>query len=209
LIPVPCGRVRCLNCARFHGLVALEMVRSTSIRMGNPEVAVTLTSVDPKRDVSATWSRDTEQVLRALRRRWPATEYLAFMEWTTGRGKHSGGLRRPHSHLLVRGVPRSGCAHAHELVAGIWESRTEANRVEVAPLRAAEDGVAYLALHHLKEGQAPPEGWRGRRLRPSKGWWGTDAPTLRREARCYVDQRPKAGGEHPRYQRRERQRRRL
>jgi|SRR5579884_888948 len=197
LVPVPCGQIRCEHCSRFHGLVALEMVRSTSERMGNPEVAVTLTSVDPDRDVSRMWSRDTEQVLRALRRRWPLTEYLAFMEWTTGQGTRSGGRRRPHSHLLVRGVPREAAAVAEELVRDVWASRTGANRVEVAPLRAAENGVAYLALHHLKGGQAPPEGWTGRRLRASvpcpergrPGWWGADPGALRRQARREVAER--------------------
>lgn len=165
------------------------MVRDTSQRMGNPQAAVTLTSVDPDRDTSRRWSKDMEQVIRALRRRWPAVEYLGFMEWTSGRGPRSGGRRRPHSHLLVRGLPAEHAERAEKVVRQVWEARTGAHVVEVAPLRAAEDGVAYLALHHLKPSQAAPEGWRGRRLRPSKGWWGSNAAELRRAATHAVAER--------------------
>lgn len=165
------------------------MVRDTSRRMGNPEVAVTLTSWDPGRDVGAGWRRDVEQTVRALRRRWPQLEYLGFMEWTSGEAATSGGQRRPHMHLLVRDLPRDAAGEAEGLVCEVWSARTGANRVEVAPLRAAEDGAAYLALHHLKPNQAAPEGWKGRRLRPSRGWWGCDPSELRREAREAVAER--------------------
>lgn len=100
--------------------------------------------------------------------------------------------------MLVRGLPRAHAEAAEGLTRGVWLSRTGANRVEVAPLRAAESGVAYLALHHLKGGQAPPDGWRGRRLRPSKGWWGADPVELRRAARSEVAVRAHAAGEHKR-----------
>jgi hypothetical protein len=165
------------------------MVRDTSARMGNPEAAMTLTSVDPDRDTSTGWSRDVEHVIRALRRRWSEVEYLLFMEWTSGRGPRSGGRRRPHGHLLLRGLPREATERAEAITRRVWETRTGAYRVEVAPLRAAEDGVAYLALHHLKPSQAAPENWRGRRLRPSKGWWGANARELRQEAEQRVADR--------------------
>lgn len=168
------------------------MVRDTSRQMGNPECAATLTSVDPDRDTSAAWSRDVEQVIRALRHRWPDVQYLAFMEWTSGTGPRSGGRRRPHAHLLLRGLPRARAELAEATVRRVWEQRTGAHRVEVAPLVAAEDGVAYLALHHLKPNQAAPEGWTGRRLRPSKGWWGTDPRALRRASALAVADRAHA-----------------
>jgi hypothetical protein len=187
--PVGCGRVSCPGCGKRHALAALEMVRDTSARMGNPECAATLTSVDPDTDTSARWSRDVEQVIKALRRRWSGVQYLAFMEWTTGRGRRSGGRRRPHSHLLLRGLPRDQAPLAESTVRRVWEQRTGAHRVEVAPLVAAENGVAYLALHHLKPNQAAPEGWTGRRLRPSKGWWGTDPKQLRDASERLVAER--------------------
>ncbi len=183
LIPLPCGRLRCPSCSRYLAVVALEMVRDCSERMGNPTVAVTLTSVDPDRPLGREWSRDVEKVTKAMRRRAPAFEYLAFMEWTSGQAARSGGRRRPHQHFLGRGVEQDQAPALEEVVRTVWEGRTGANRVEVTPLRQNERGIAYLALHHRKESQAPPESFTGRRLRASKGWWGADAHELRREAR--------------------------
>lgn len=165
------------------------MVRDTSERMGNPTVAVTLTSVDPDRPLGKEWSRDVEHVTRAVRRRHPETQYLGFMEWTTGKARHAGGRRRPHQHFLMRGIPRNEAAATESVVREVWEARTGANRVEVAPLRSNEAGIAYLALHHRKENQAPPESFTGRRLRASKGWWGMDAHELRKSARERLQQR--------------------
>jgi hypothetical protein len=177
-----CGRVRCAACGKIHALTALEMVRNTSERMGNPSVALTLTSWDPYRDVEKTWAKDVEQVIRALRRRCPTLEYLGFMEWTEG-SKARDGLRRPHMHALMRGVPLDLVDDLEQLTRKVWTERTGAHVVELAPLRAAANGVAYLALHHLKPAQHAPEGWSGRRLRPSRGWWGAPAKELREWAR--------------------------
>jgi hypothetical protein len=150
--------------------------------MGNPSVALTLTSWDPFRDVQKTWARDVEHVIRALRRLAPSLQYLGFMEWTEGT-KARDGQRRPHLHALIRGVPLDLVDELERLTRKVWTERTGAHRVELAPLRAAEDGVAYLALHHLKPAQHAPEWWSGRRLRPSKGWWGAPPKDLREWAR--------------------------
>lgn len=189
LIPCPCTRVSCAACGKFHALTALEMVRDTAARMGRPQVALTLTSVDPARAEAGVFSKDVEQVMRALRRRWPGIEYLGFMEWTTGRAARSGGIRRPHMHLLVRGLPPEDAAEAEAITRRVWLRRTGASVIECVPLRCADDGSAYLALHHLKPAQHAPEGWKGRRLRPSKGWWGTDAAALKKSAQNYVRDR--------------------
>lgn len=183
MAPLPCGRVRCPHCAAYHALTALEMVRDTSDRMGNPTVAITLTTADPDRPLGKAWSKDVEQVTRALRRRHQDAEYLGFMEWTTGRAKTAGGRRRPHQHFLARGIPRSAAEATEQVVREVWEARTGASRVEVAPLRSNERGIAYLALHHGKESQAPPDSFTGRRLRASKGWWGRPAAEVRSEAK--------------------------
>lgn len=92
-------------------------------------------------------------------------------------------------HALLRGLDKSSAQTAEEVARGVWEARTGANRVEVAPLRSSANGVAYLALHHLKPAQHAPEGWTGRRLRPSKGWWGADSKQLRTLAREAVRDR--------------------
>jgi len=138
-----------------HAWTALEMVRDASERMGNPDVALTLTTLDPDRPMGGAWSRDVEQLIKSLRRRWPSIQYLGFMEWTTGETARDG-RRRPHMHALLRGLPRDQAAVAEAITRRLWESRTGAHRVEVAPLRAAENGVQYLALHHLKPAQHAP-----------------------------------------------------
>jgi hypothetical protein len=44
----------------------------------------------------------------------------------------------------------------------------------------------YLGRHHLKESQAPPPGWSGRRLRAAKGWWERGAAETRASAKLAV-----------------------
>jgi hypothetical protein len=43
--------------------------------------------------------------------------------------------------------------------------------------------MRYLALHFLKESQAPPRGWRGHRFMTSRGYLARSAAELRADAR--------------------------
>lgn len=43
--------------------------------------------------------------------------------------------------------------------------------------------MRYLALHFLKESQAPPAGWSGHRFTATRGYLWTDTPTARAAAR--------------------------
>ena len=165
------------------------MVRESCDRMGVPSVVVCVTSVDPYRCTGPVWADDMKQLVKALRRRWPDAEYLGFMEWTTGKGARSGGLRRPHMHLLFRGIPPEEAALCESIVRRVWLARTGANRVEASALESLQGSLQYVAMHHMKPDQAPPEGWTGRRLRPSQGWWGADAKQLRADARTVVLER--------------------
>jgi hypothetical protein len=135
-------------------------------------------------------------------------EYCGFIEWTTGDGTNAGGTRRPHQHALTKGIDpahellepiRLGDVDdAHPLVNGrridpdaktsalelrvseLWHRFTgDAFIVECRPLRTPAGAIAYLTLHHHKKRQAPPPGFKGRRLRPSKGYYEQPIAELR------------------------------
>jgi hypothetical protein len=124
---------------------------------------------------------------QAFRRRWGrSVEYCGFIEWTTGEARRSGGKRRMHSHWLVKGLVVDDVAEVEAWVSAEWRKLTGAWVVQLAELRTVGGIVGYLALHHEKASQAPPEGWTGRRLRPSKGYFATDGKTRRERAREWL-----------------------
>jgi len=112
-------------------------------------------------------------VIRALRRRWPAAEYASQCEFTTGKGTRSGGQRRPHWNILLKGIPAGGVDDAREIVRRVWcehvDAEPEAQYVERLESTAAF--MRYVALHFQKESQAPPHGWRGQRFNCSRGYF--------------------------------------
>jgi hypothetical protein len=63
-----------------------------------------------------------------------------------------------------------------------WKALVGAWVVEARPLRTAAGAIAYLAPHHAKTVQGPPPGWRGKRFRPSKGYFNVPVHELRRQA---------------------------
>jgi|GEM_PF-5660207 len=132
-----------------------------------------------------------EQLLwKWLRREYGRqVEYLAFTEFTTGEAARDGG-RRPHKHHLVKGLGRPDDRRAVELESEVserWRTYTgDAWRVECRPLRTPMGAVAYLALHHNKREQCPPDGWRGKRFSPSLGYFERPVPELRAEARALL-----------------------
>ena len=62
--------------------------------------------------------------------------------------------------------------YAEEVVRESGDATHRCPRVEVPQLRSAGGATAYLALHHEKTDQGPPAGWTGKRLRPSRGYFG-------------------------------------
>ncbi len=134
----------------------------------------------------APFYKSREHVLRALRRRWPGCEYAALVEFTTGYGERSGGRRRPHWNLLLKGVPAEDLAAAEEVIAGVWCAREDARpEAQFVGLVGEMGGLMrYLALHFQKESQAPPPGWRGHRFLKSRGYLATSTPEARAAARA-------------------------
>jgi hypothetical protein len=129
------------------------------------------------------------------------------MEWTSGRAERSGGVRRPHTHYLVKrlvlpanvqttraaGKTSCRCADVETClecwVAAEWCKLAGAWIVQARELMHAGGVVGYLALHHRKWEQAPPAGWKGRRLRTSRHYFGVPNPILRERARAYLRER--------------------
>jgi hypothetical protein len=124
-------------------------------------------------------------VMRALKRRWPEVEYACLVEFTTGYGPRSGGRRRPHWNLLLKGIPAADVDLARELVARVWCQHVDAAPGAQYVGVVSETGglMRYLAHHFQKESQAPPPGWRGHRFIKSRGYLWAATPAARRAAR--------------------------
>lgn len=174
----------CHYCARLAAVETAELLALDALEGVAPSLWCVLTTRDAVIDPRAFW-KSRERVWAAVRRRWPLAEYAALVEFTTGYGPLSGGLRRPHWNLLVKGVPREDGDRLREVVTGIWCRRENAEPWAQYVGEVAEVGglMRYLALHFLKESQAPPAEWAGtgfRRFLRSQGYLGQ--PTIQARA---------------------------
>jgi len=120
----------------------------------------------------APFYRGREKVILALRRRWPA-EYASQLEYTTGKGLNSGGERRPHWNMPLKGIPAVDVDQAREIVRRVWcqhvDAEPEAQYVEALLNTGAF--MEYVASHFQKVDQAPPEGFRGQRFNCSRHYF--------------------------------------
>jgi hypothetical protein len=147
-----------------------------------PDVCITLTTRDP--DLPARVYRDGSAVLfRRLRRRFGRVDYFGAIEFTTGRGSRSGGLRRLHGHYLTKGLGAVDPLEVEHLTRDTWRETTGAFVVEVAHLVTPGAALGYLGLHHRKPEQAPPAEWRGMTERASRGYFHRPVAELRAAAR--------------------------
>lgn len=183
------GRCRATNlceyCARLNAVETSEMLALDAVEGGAaPQVWMVLTTRTATLDVS-TFYRSREKLQRALRRRWPALEVAWIVEFTTGYGPRSGGLRRPHWNALLKGVTADDVAEIEAVVGQVWCARVDARPEAQFVGQVAEVGglMRYLVLHFLKESQAPPPGWSGHRYTATRGYLWTDTPTARAAAR--------------------------
>jgi hypothetical protein len=181
------GRCRATNlcgyCAKLAAVENAELLAIDAMEHA-PAVWIVLTTRTPDVRPASFW-RSREQVWKAVRRRWPAAEYAFLVEFTTGYGARSGGLRRPHWNLLVKGVPVDELDELRQVVVAVWCRREDAEPAAQHVGAIAEVGglMRYLALHFQKESQAPPAGWRGHRFRTSRGYLVRPAAELRAEAK--------------------------
>jgi len=146
-----------------------------------PTVLVTLTT--RKRIEGAAFTRATADFWRAFRATWGWVEYCGFVEWTTGTAKRAAGVRRMHTHNLVKDLSDDvPVADVERWARGYWKRLTGAWVVEVVRLHKEGGATAYLSLHHRKRAQGPPRGWSGQRFRPSNGYFNAPIAQLRKEA---------------------------
>jgi hypothetical protein len=165
-----CGSVnQCHYCAVQTAHENAKMLAIQAREGDAPELLAIVGTRTPTADPKPFYN-GRRLVLRALRRRWPDASYASLLEFTTGMGPRSGGLRRPHWNLFLRGIPTESVDYARELIREIWcqhvDAEPEAQYVEV--VRDAAAAAKYVALHFQKESQAPPEGWRGQRFNCSR-----------------------------------------
>lgn len=177
----------CPRCARYYAVETCEMLWLDALAQGSPSLWEVFTTSRPQWD-GERWRRSMAQVFRAVRRRWPAAEYAALVEFTTGYGPRSGGMRRPHLNVFWRGVPVEDESELWRVTSGVWCARMTALPRLQWVARVSEDRggmrglTRYVSLHFLKESQAPPAGWRGQRFRASRGYFVRPRSELRQEA---------------------------
>src|SRR5579875_51991 len=180
-----CGSTnQCGYCARLAAVENSEVLALDAMRGNAPQVWCVLTTRDAEPD-PARFYRSRELLVRALRRRWPDCEYAALVEFTTGYGPRSGGLRRPHWNLLLKGIPAEDVEAVREVVVAVWCARenAEPRAQHVGRISDAGGLMRYIALHFLKESQAPPPGWRGHRFLKSRGYLSRPTSLAREQAR--------------------------
>lgn len=181
-VTVPCKTWGCVVCGPRKSR-ELARVLLNDAREDPPGFAITLTTRDP--DTSPdTYRQGNKIVWRRLRRHYGRVDYFQHIEFTTGRGRRSGGRRRMHGHCLVKFRDTTpDVLDAERLVRESWESVTGAYIVEVAQLITPGGAIGYLSLHHQKPQQQPDPGWRGMRSRPSRNYFGEPVWKLRARAR--------------------------
>lgn len=182
------GRCRATNqceyCAKLAAIENAELLQLDAMYGPAPEIVAILGTADAERSPKPFY-RTRELLVRALKRRWPDVQYAALVEFTTGYGPRSGGLRRPHWNLLLKGIPAGEVEAVREVVLGVWcrREKAEPHAQYVAPIADTGGLVGYVAKHFQKESQKPPEGWKGHRFLRSRGYLWAPTPEARAEAR--------------------------
>jgi hypothetical protein len=180
-----CGATNlCAYCARLTAVENAELLALDALAGTAPRIWAVLTTrtatIDTRR-----FYRSREQVLKALRRRWPSVELAALVEFTTGYGNRSGGRRRPHWNLLIKGVPVEVVDQVHDVITSVWCAREDAKPDAQFVGEIGEFGglMRYIALHFQKESQKPPAGWRGHRFLKTRGYLAGSTAEAREAAR--------------------------
>lgn len=184
-----CKRRSCPYCGRLKDYELLQCLLIDA-REELPSIIITLTTVDPwsparSADLARSYREASAQLWRALRGVYGQVRYFGSIEFTTGEASTSGGHRRMHGHYVVKGMDPAMCQDAAAIAREVWERATGAWRVQVAPLASEGGIVGYLALHHRKREQLPPDDWRGMTARASQrpSYWHRPIAEIREQAR--------------------------
>jgi hypothetical protein len=137
-----------------------------------PQVWCVLTTRTATTDMTLFYAA-RKQLVKALRRRWPGCQYAYLLEFTTGYGPRSGGRRRPHWNLLLKGIPAEAVDQVRSIVDRVWCGQVDArpSGQHVGEISEAGGLMRYIALHFQKESQSPPRGFHGHRFRTSEGYY--------------------------------------
>jgi hypothetical protein len=188
VVPIGCGRNGCPVCRRRN-------VQVTAAKMGLNEGmhdrpvshAVLSTTRDwlPDAELREGWRMVARRVRRDVD---PTTRYAWFREWTTG--KNGDGVRRTHYHSVWALSDDDHAESVRQISRDVWASRAGAYSEKAHGWKRVWDAggltryIAGLVGHHLKEGQAPPPGWAGRRFGTSQGYYAIDSRELDRQAKA-------------------------
>jgi hypothetical protein len=183
------GRCRSVNlcdyCAQLASIENTALLTMDATVGTSPAVLAILTTrtatADPK-----PFYRARSELYRALKARYgPQVAYAALVEFTTGYGPLSGGKRRPHWNLLLKGLPVDEIDAVRELIVSTWckhvDAKPQGQYVEV--LLDAAAAVRYVGNHFQKASQHPPKGWKGHRFTRSRNYLWTDTTAARAAAR--------------------------
>lgn len=186
LVPGRCRSTRlCDYCSRLEAVEISEVLALDAMKGDAPAVYAVLTTSSTSLDPSDFYE-SRRQVIRALRRRFPDVRYCCITEFTTGRAGSSGGRRRVHFNLLLKGIPAEAVADACAIVERVWCEREDAEPWAQYVGAVAHEGglMRYLALHFLKESQRPPASWKGHRVTRSRDYLTLPSWKARAEAKA-------------------------
>ena len=176
---------RCEYCAKLAAVENCEMLVLDALNGNAPQIVAILGTRTPALDMDA-FARAREYVVDAVRRRWPDAEYAYEVEFTTGYGPRSGGLRRPHWNWFWKNVPVEDVEQVAGVVVGAWCRHVDAlpEHQYVAAIRNEIGLTKYVTEHFMKASQRPPAGFRGQRFCCSRRYFGEGVTVATARARA-------------------------
>ncbi len=165
---------KCSYCAKLAAVENCEMLVADALDGDAPTLIMILGTRTATLSMSE-FRAARRMVVQKLRRRWPSFEYAYQVEFTTGYGPHSGGLRRPHWNWFVKGVAVECVDELRGLAVAEWcrlvDAEPHAQYVE--RIGSAVGLTKYVTEHFMKASQAPPAGFTGQRFNCSTGYFGS------------------------------------
>ena len=187
LVPIPCRRNSCPYCRRRNVQVtAAKMGINQTLRERPVTHAVLSTTrdwVDESR-LREGWRQMARRVRREVN---GGAGYAWFREWTTGE-RAADGFRRTHYHSTWVLDDDDQAQAVAEISNDVWGRIANATSDRAHGWKRVWDAgglaryIAGLVGHHLKQGQAPPAGWTGRRFGTSRGFYAIDSRELDKRA---------------------------
>jgi hypothetical protein len=190
MVPIPCHRNACPYCRPRNVQITAAMMGINAARSDKPPTYAVLSTTRDWVDEHTLRNGWKDMARRVRREIAPDAGYAWFREWTTGR---NDGVRRTHYHSTWSGISDDAQASGvAEISNDIWKRLAGAHSEKAHGYKRIWNAgglaryVAGLAGHHMKQGQAPPPGWSGRRFGTSRGFYAVDARELRAEAESVV-----------------------